>query len=80
VPEILAAYMTSAIPAVLLPTDILLDPALPEHAGTGLKYPTVLRLHKLATIHDLDIRRTLGVLSPVTWGEVETKLRILLGL
>jgi mRNA interferase MazF len=51
VPEVLVAYVTSVIPSPLLPTDILIDPRQPQHSGTGLKQVTLLRLHKLATIH-----------------------------
>jgi hypothetical protein len=80
VPEVLAAYMTSVIPPALLPTDILLDPAQKEQAGTGLKGVSLLRLHKLATVHQSDLARYLGRISPATQTEVETKLRLLLKL
>jgi mRNA interferase MazF len=80
VPEVLVAYMTSVIPPALLPTDILLDPAQKEHAGTGLKGVSLLRLHKLATIHQSDLARYLGRISPATQTEVEAKLRLLLKL
>jgi hypothetical protein len=80
VPEVLAAYMTSVIPPTLLPTDILIDPKQPEHAGTNLKQVTLLRLHKLATIHDTDVYRHLGQVSATTWADVEKKLRQLLNL
>ena len=80
VPEVLTAYMTSVIPATLLPTDILIDPSQPQHSGTSLKQMTLLRLHKLATIHDSDIVRHLGQISAATWSDVETKLRLLLNL
>ena len=80
VPEVLAAYMTSVTPAALLPTDILIDPQQPEHTATNLKKVTLLRLHKLATIHDSDVIRHLGQVSPATWTDVEAKLRLLLNL
>jgi len=80
VPEVLVAYMSSVVSASPLPTDIVLNPALPEHAGTGLKTTTVLRLHKLATIHESDIVRKLGDVSSAVWTEVEARLRLLLGL
>jgi hypothetical protein len=80
IPEVLSAYMTSIIPATLLPTDIVLDPKQPEHAGTNLKQVTLVRLHKLATIHDSDVVRQLGQVSAATWGDVEAKLRVLLNL
>jgi hypothetical protein len=78
VPEYLVAYMTSVLPAALLPTDILLDPAEPDHASAGLKAVSLLRLHKLATIHETDIVRQVGVMSASLWADVETKLRLLL--
>jgi hypothetical protein len=66
VPEVLAAYMTSVVPPALLPTDILIDPTQAQHAGTNLKQATLLRLHKLATIHATDVYRRLGHVSAVT--------------
>jgi mRNA interferase MazF len=80
VPEVLTAYMTSVVPPKLLSTDILIDPAQPQHAGTGLKQVTLLRLHKLSTVHDSDIIRHLGQVSAATWSDVETKLKLLLNL
>ena len=80
VPEVLAAYMTSVIPTALLPTDILIDPSQPDHSGTGLRQVTLLRLHKLATIHDRNVMRHLGQVSAVTWSDVEAKLKLLLNL
>ncbi len=80
VPEILVAYVSSVIPPVLLPTDIVLDPAIAQHASTNLKTKSVLRLHKLATIHARNVIRRLGVLSPATASEVDNKLRTFLSL
>ena len=36
VPEVLVAYISSVIPAQLLPSDVLLDPSQPEFRSTGL--------------------------------------------
>ena len=80
VPEVLVAYITSVVPASLLPTDIVIDPNAPEYATTRLKTTSVVRLHKLATIHDSDVARLLGKVAPPTWAEVEQKLRLLLNL
>jgi mRNA-degrading endonuclease toxin of MazEF toxin-antitoxin module len=80
VPEVLVAYISSVIPSAFLPSDILLDPAAAEHASTNLKTKSVLRLHKLATIHTRNVVRRLGVLSLPTAAEVDGKLRTLLGL
>ena len=80
VPEVLVAYISSVRPAVMLASDLLLDPARPEHSSTRLKMASVLRLHKLATIHQSSVRRYLGKLSATTAAEVGAKLRALLGL
>lgn len=80
VPEALVAYISSAVPATLLATDILIDPSQAEHARTNLKTTSVLRLHKLASIHTRIMARRLGEISPATRAEVDARLRILLNL
>jgi len=80
VPEVLVAYITSVVPPSLLPTDIVLDPRHPQFASTHLKTISLLRLRKLATIHQSNLVRSLGNLSPLTFSEVQAKLRGLLGL
>ena len=80
VPEVLVAYISSVLPPSTLPSDIVLDPAQAEHAGTNLKTVSVLRLHKLATIHRRSLVRYLGMLSSSAWTDVTSNLRVLLGL
>ena len=80
IPEILVAYISSVVPAALLASDLLMDPALPEFRATRLKTVSVLRLHKLATIHARSIVRGLGKLEPSGRGAVSTRLRQFLGL
>ena len=80
VPEVLVAYISSVVPALLLPSDLVLDPSSREHSGTNLKTTSVLRLHKLATVHGRNVVRKLGKLSPVTALEVDEKLRLFLNL
>lgn len=80
VPEVLVAYISSVIPSLLLPTDIVLDPSTAEHAATYLKAKSAIRLHKLATIHRRAIVRRLGRLSGTTISEVDDKLKTLLAL
>ncbi len=80
VPEFLTAYGSSVIPDPLLPSDIVLDPSISEHASSGLKGRTVIRLHKMSTVHRRDVLRRLGVLSATTLQEIDTRLRVLLGL
>jgi mRNA-degrading endonuclease toxin of MazEF toxin-antitoxin module len=80
VPEVLVAYISSVMPAHLLPFDLVLDPHSSEHAATRLKTVSVARLHKLATIHRRSIVRHLGYISPSTALEVAARLRALLAL
>jgi mRNA-degrading endonuclease toxin of MazEF toxin-antitoxin module len=80
VPEVLVAYISSVVPAALLSSDIVLDPATAQHASTMLKTRSVLRLHKLATVHARNVVRRLGTLSNATSIEVKERLRSLLEL
>ncbi len=80
VPEVLVAYISSVIPSTLLPTDIVLDPADPKFASTKLKIKSVLRLHKLATIHQRSLARQLGRISPAVQQDVNDLVRDLLNL
>jgi mRNA interferase MazF len=75
VPEIVVAYVSSVIPPNLLPSDVLLDPANSKFRSTGLKVPSALRLHKLATIHTSSLARRLGEIDSPTYIAIKTKLR-----
>ncbi len=80
VPEYLAAYISSAIPTPLLPSDLLVDPAGTSGAGTNLKAMSVIRLHKLFTMHERDLFRRVGGLPVTAMRDVEARLRTLLNL
>jgi hypothetical protein len=80
VPEHLVAYISSVPPDSPLPFDVVLDPHSDEHSSTNLKTVSVLRLHKLATIHQRSVIRYLGSLSTNMQADVGSKLRMLLGL
>ena len=78
--EVVAAYISSIVPSALLPSDLVLNPQNSKDASTGLKVISVLRLHKLATIHSSIFQRRLGELAPETLEQVDSRLRILLSL
>ena len=81
VPEVLCAYISAAVmPSPLLPTDLVIDPGLPENAPANLKAVSIVRLHKLATVHQRDAYRKIGTLPSQTVLEVDLRLRALLGL
>jgi len=78
--EVLVAYISSVMPSGLLPSDIVLDPQTSEGQATNLKTTSVLRLHKLATIHTTSVRRYLGKIAAVTESAVNAKITTLLNL
>jgi len=78
IPEVLVAYISSVVPAALMASDLVLDPAKAEFRCTNLKTASVLRLHKLATIHGSMIVRHLGDLPQSQKPTVAAKLRDLL--
>ena len=78
IPEVLVAYISSVIPQAFTPSDLVLDPAKPEFRSTNLKTASVLRLHKLATIHASMIARHLGDLPESQKTTVAAKLHDLL--
>ena len=78
VPEVLVAYISSAIPAQPIASDLLLDPSQPEFRSSNLKVKSILRLHKLATIHRASLARYLGVLDAATQRTIASKLKELL--
>ena len=80
VPEILVAYISSVVPQELISSDLLIDPAEPQFDSTHLKMLSVLRLHKLATIHVSSLVRQLGGLKEEEQAVVAGKLRHFLNL
>jgi len=64
----------------MLTTDILIDPATSNNRPTGLKVTSVLRLHKLATLHRSSLVRLLGKIDANLKPSIDAKLRQLLGI
>jgi mRNA interferase MazF len=80
VPEILVSYISSVVPAQLLPSDVVIDPSIPEFLSSGLKVISVLRLHKMATIHVSSLARKLGSLHHSRNTVIAGKLQVLLAI
>ncbi len=78
--HVILAFITSRVPEVLLDTDVMLSTERPGYADTGLRLPSVLRLHRLMTVATSLIRRELGILSPEMQTEVDEKLSRLFDL
>ncbi|MDQ3302164.1 MAG: type II toxin-antitoxin system PemK/MazF family toxin [Actinomycetota bacterium] len=78
--HVILAFITSRPPDRFLETDIVIDPAQSEHATTGLRIQSVLRLHRLMTVSTSLLQRELGELSSDTQAEVDSKIRKLFAL
>lgn len=74
------AFITSAVPPTLEPTDVLFDPGTADFARAGLRVRSALRLHRMVTVSATIIRRQLGDLTPNLQVQVQQRLRALFGL
>src|SRR5580704_5655552 len=80
IPEVLVAYISSVIPTTMLSTDLLLDPSRPDFKILNLRIVSVLRLHKLVTIHASGLARRLGSIPAHLSPEISLRLRSFLNL
>jgi mRNA interferase MazF len=78
--DLLCLFISSVMPAELLPTDFILEPEHASFLQTGLKRRSVLRTHKLALLHKALVLRVLGAGDPSLMHEVNQRLRVALGL
>jgi mRNA interferase MazF len=78
--HVVLAFVSSVVPALLLPTDLPIEPSDSDFAQTGLRVRSVLRLHRLMTVTTSIVRRDLGDLSQRQIRDVEQRLRLLFGV
>ncbi|MBC8233959.1 type II toxin-antitoxin system PemK/MazF family toxin [bacterium] len=78
--DVLCLFISSSIPADLLPTDFVLETTHPSFGKTGLKYRSVFRTHKLALLQKSLVLRVLGEMDKGLMNEINQRLRIALGL
>ena len=78
--HVVVAFITSAVPARLEPTDVLLDSGSADFARSGLRVRSALRLHRMVTVSATIIQRQLGVLTPNLQAQVQQRLRTLFAL
>ena len=78
--HVIVAFISSQVPTTISATDIVLDSRQKDFTATGLRVPSVLRLHRLVTLASALIRRELGRLSPDLQRDVDRKLAALFGL
>lgn len=75
--HVVLAFITSAVPPILEPTDVTLDPGSADFICSGLRVRSALRLHRMVTISATIIQRQLGDLTPNLQAQVQQKLRAL---
>ena len=78
--HILIAFISSQIPDDVLKSDLLIRKDSPEFQRSGLKVPSVIRLHHIASLGERFILRELGSLSQKGMRTVSEKLIDLLSL
>ena len=76
-PEVVIAYISSAVPATPLPSDIVIDPSTTTFLSTNLKVVSALRLHKIATIHASSLVRYLGRMETAQFEIAADRLKAL---
>ena len=78
--HVVLAFITSAVPPGLEPTDVLLDSSSADFARSGLRVRSALRLHRMVTVSATIIQRQLGVLTPKLQAQVQQRLRTFFAL
>jgi mRNA interferase MazF len=78
--HVVVAFISSQMPADPIATDVVLDVRRSDFGATGLRVPSVLRLHRLVTLTTGLIQRELGELSPSWLEETDKKLALLFGM
>ena len=78
--DVILAFISSVKPLTLLPTDLLIEASHPDFPSTGLKVASIVKCDKLATVQRRIILGELGTLSPALLVELNTRLRVTLGL
>lgn len=72
--DIVVAYISSVMPSIPSPEDVLIPRSRPSFINTGLLSDSVIQLDKLATIEKSLIIRTLGEVDNDLKAEINPKL------
>lgn len=78
--DVVLLGISSVLRQPLADNDVLVDAGHRDFAQTGLKVPSVVRVHKLVTVERSVIIRRLGRLKGELLTEVDKRLRIVLGV
>lgn len=78
--DVLCAFISSALPDPMLPSDIVLSSSSAEFAATGLRRTSILRPHKLMLLSKRLAVEKLGDLPPSIVKKMDESLKDALGL
>ncbi len=78
--HVILAPITSNLNNATETTDILLENKQNDFEKTGLKVSSVIKIHKLITIPDKIIQKTIGFLPESLHKEVDGKLKLLFNI
>ena len=73
--DIIVAFISSRTSSSAPSAEHTLEPSHAEFGTTGLKTASLIRLNKLATLHQRLLRRRIGRIGPATQRAVDTGLR-----
>ena len=78
--DCILAYISRVVPGHTGVCDFVLRPGDPEFPSTGLRFPSVFRMDKVATLDRTLVSSRLGRVGPRIGREVDCRLRAALGL
>jgi len=79
-PDVIVAFISSVVPAVISAIDFVLLASHPDFTTTGLTRASVFKMDKLATLDKAIFTGELGHVSPSLYDELKNRLRIALDL
>lgn len=79
-PNTILAMITGNLADAARPTAVLVDPATPEGAGSGLSGPSLIKCGNLATVRQVRVKRIIGHLSDAIVRKVDGALKAALAL
>jgi mRNA interferase MazF len=72
--EVVLAYISSRVPLIPSPTDVLVLRSMPSFAATGLKRDSMIRLSLLTTLKNWFIEGLFGEVDAALRAEINAKL------
>jgi mRNA interferase MazF len=75
--DIVICAVSSVVPAMLTPREILISSGDPSFPATGLRVDSVIKMDRIATLRTTDVIAKLGHCPPNLWDKIVAKFRTL---